>query len=320
MNPRPRDPHPGGEGDAGRDDLLELQRDLRSALHDELHAGRIDEPGLHTGTRHRLRRRLRRRRRTRAVVGAFALVAAVGVPLGLQWTSQPSVRTTPATSPTSAPTSTATSTATATSSTSPPVVPTSSTSTSGSSVGLANPDVPVAYDIPDMTRTRAALPTGLTVLGDYGQYPRSPTVMGQECSSRPFDPPMVAGRQISWWNGSQRSATQNAVDLVVTGRAPGGGPIAFDALVADTGVCRFTEPTTPFAITVAGADETWAAHTDSNGLPFVSGAARVGDLIVGITVLHPSQDEASQVAELTTVLTAAVADLRASGLPAVEGR
>ncbi|WP_432512230.1 hypothetical protein [Kineococcus sp. SYSU DK001] len=44
---------------------------------------------------------------------------------------------------------------------------------------------------------------------------------------------------------------------------------------------------------------------------------RVGDLIVGVTVLHPAQDA---VGELTTLLTAAVADLRASGPPAAEGR
>lgn len=357
MTQRPRDQHPTpGEDDADHldtdrpntdradtdrpdtdhdeladlDDLLQLQHHLQSALHEELHAGRIDEASLHAGTRHQLRRRIQHRRRTRAVAGAFTLAAVIALPLGLHWSAEPSVRTVPAASLTPTPTGTPTQTpvptaaqtpaqtaaGTSTLSKSPASTP-SVDSTAGSSVGLANPDVPVAYDIPDMTRTRAALPAGLVVLGDRGQYPKSPTVMGQACSSRPFDPPMVAGRQITWWNEIQRWPNQASVDLVVTGRATGGGPIAFDALVANTGVCRFTDPTTPFAITVAGADQTWAAHTDSNGLPFVSGAARVGDLIVGITVLHPAQDAVS---ELTTLLTAAVADLRASGLPAAEGR
>lgn len=348
MTQHPRDEHPifgfgeehaeqpttdhTDQADPERADLLELQDDLQTALHAELGAGRIDEPGLHAGTRHQLRRRMQHRRRTRAAVGALALAAVVAVPLGLRWSAEPSVRTVPAAAPTSSSTSTSTatpvpmSTATQTSagaaspSTSPTGASTSSSPTAGSSVGLANPNISVAYDIPDMTRTRAALPAGLTVLGDHGQYPKSPTVMGQECSSRPFDPPMVAGRQITWWNENQRWPNQAAVELAVTGRATGGGPIAFDALVANTGVCRFTDPTTPFTITVAGADQTWAAHTDSNRLSFTSGAARVGDLIVGITVEHLAQDEASQVSQLTTLLTAAVADLRASGLPAAEGR
>ncbi|WP_380176054.1 hypothetical protein ACFEMC_10375 [Kineococcus sp. DHX-1] len=333
------DRHTADRSDPEREDLLELQDRLQSALHAELSAGRIDEPGLHAGTRHQLHRRIQHRRRTRAAVGALALAAVAAVPLGLRWTAQPSVRTVPAASLAPTPTQTSAQTpaqtpaptpaSTSTPSASPPSTTTTSSTTSitpsigstaGSSVGLANPNVPVAYDIPDMTRTRASLPAGLTVLSDGGQYPKSPTVMGQECSSRPFDPPMVAGRQITWWNGSQRSSTQSQVDLVVTGRAAGGGPVAFDALVANTGVCRFTDPTTPFALTVAGADQTWAARTDSNGLPFISGAARLGDLIVGITVLHPSADQAAQVSDLTTLLTAAVADLRASGLPAADGR
>ncbi len=144
--------------------------------------------------------------------------------------------------------------------------------------------------------------------------------MGQECSSRPFDPPMVAGRQITWWNGSQRSSTQSQVDLVV----PAGPPAGAGRLRRPRGQHRRVPVHRPHHAALPShrhrGDQTWAARTDSNGLPFVSGAARIGDLIVGITVLHPSADQAAQVSDLTTLLTAAVADLRASGLPAADGR
>ncbi|NAZ84043.1 hypothetical protein GTR02_19740 [Kineococcus sp. R8] len=181
---------------------------------------------------------------------------------------------------------------------------------------LANPDVPVAYDVPDMTRAAAALPPGLTLLSDAGQYPRSPTVMGQACSSRPFDPPMVAGRQFTWVDERQRWPDQFTVDLVVTGRQTGGGPVAFQALVQDSGVCRFPDAVDPFALTVAGADETWAARYRPEGLTQVLGAARVGDLVVGVSLNSPEDGPA----QLAAVLTAAVDDLRASGLPAADGR
>lgn len=311
MPERPHDPE--HDDDQSSDPVTRL---LLDAFEMDVRNEPVDQDRLNAGVS--TRRRRRRRTRRLQMAGA-ALVVAAGVPLAVQAWPTSTVSTTPASqSPapaltqaeaTAGPASPSPSTTPAPTST-PTAPPATSTS------GLANPDVPVAYDIPDMTRAAAALPAGMSVLSDMGQYPKSPTVMGQECSSRPFDPPMVAGRQFTWVNEAQRWPRQEGVDLVVTGRATGGGPVAFDALVGNWGVCRFTEETQPFDLTIAGAEQTWAAQTDSQGLARVSGAARVGDLIVGVSIWYPQDGRA----ELAALLTAAVTDLQTSGLPAAEGR
>ncbi|WP_180357549.1 hypothetical protein [Streptomyces sp. NP160] len=177
----------------------------------------------------------------------------------------------------------------------------------------------VAYEIPDVATaaaTSAALPAGVRLGMDLGQYRLEPTVPGQACGS---DDDAVAGRQWSWAEDPQSNdVDQVSVDLVVTGWPTGSGARAFRDAVDDTGACRWTsDPISPAAVSVTGADDAWVASFADNGLDLTRGAARVGDLVVGVEVWNPPSGSTGEVQRL---LAAVTAELAASGLPAAANR
>ncbi|WP_432497445.1 hypothetical protein [Kineococcus auxinigenes] len=301
-------------------DERDLEDLLRTALEQDVRTGAVDESALTTGTRTRIRIRHRRRRATWAVATLAALAA---VPLTVQVLPDGAVRTRPAASPTASPTQRSTG--------APPTLaaPTPAASTPAvTTPAVTTPAVPstplpttapadpgaVAYAVPDLPGLVAALPAGQVLLLDLGQYAKNPTVAGQRCGETPLDPPQIAGRQWGWAQEDSNRLDQTSVEVVVTGWAPGTGPEAFAHLVAnDSPTCGFSEDLTRTTVDVPGADETWAARWESNGTPVTAGAARVGDLVVGVTVNDPDVDGDADVAR---VLTAAVADLRGSSLAA----
>ncbi|MCI2237003.1 hypothetical protein MO973_41145 [Paenibacillus sp. TRM 82003] len=299
---------------------------LRSALERDVRTGAVDESALTTGTRTRIRRLHRRRRVTWAVATLAALAA---VPLTVQALPDGAVRTRPAASatatepePTAAtadPTaSTPTATPRGTPATAPgvPMTPLPAAplpATPLPTTAPADPDA-VAYDVPDLPGLVAALPAGQVLLLDLGQYAKNPTVSGQACGGSEIEPPQIAGRQWGYAEEDSNRLDQTSVDVVVTGWAPGTGPGAFGHLVAnDSRTCGFSDDLTRRTVDVPGADETWAARWQTDGTPVTAGAARAGDLVVGVTVSNPGPEGDADVAR---VLTAAVADLRGSGLAA----
>ncbi|TXR56575.1 hypothetical protein [Quadrisphaera setariae] len=178
----------------------------------------------------------------------------------------------------------------------------------------------VAYEIPDVATaasTAAALPPGVQLGQDLGQYRLEPTVPGQFCDGADVD--TVAGRQWSWAEDPQSNdLTQVSVTMVVTGWPTGGGARAFRDAVEDTGACRWmSDPTSLGAASVPGADEAWAASFADGGGDSTRGAARVGDLVVGVEVWNPPS---RSTAEVQRLLAASAAALAASGLPAASGR
>lgn len=279
---------------------------LEAALRSGLGSGPVDVQALASGTRRGVRRA---RARRRATIGAAALVVAA-VPLGyatvLDRTAVPaqvaatSFTTTP--EPTT-PWTTAPATAPTTAPTTSPTPPTATTAVPTASevtppVSVPEPSQPVqtspsddpnvtAYPIPDAVAfTPADLPAGQRRGVDTKQYRYQPTVLQQSCQEdRPGARP-IAGRQWGWYDERRLSET-TSIDHVVTGWAPGTGPARFADLVQDRGQCRWLDPVRPVAHSGLPGDEAWAATTVSNRLTYGIAAVRVGDVIVGVTVMHP---------------------------------
>ncbi|GAB3462560.1 hypothetical protein AB1207_10195 [Kineococcus endophyticus] len=289
---RSRAPEPPG------DEVTDL---LLAAFESEVRTGPVDERSLATGALTRVRRR-RSRRRVRTAVAAVVLVAAV--PLTLQVWPGGSVSTTPVGTPTGSesrlperPASPST----------PPTTPTSS-----------GPADPAAQEPPPpLPRTLATVPTGVELISDSGPYQRenSPLAgLGVTCDLTTVHPSTVSARKWQWNAVDAPADAQEGVTLLVTRWPTGTAQAAFDGLGSDGAACRFGWAVTPFPVSVQGADQTWAATTDFTGdyqggpVHQVSAAARVGDLAVGVSVesSRPAREE-----ELTSLLSAAVADLRA---------
>jgi len=171
----------------------------------------------------------------------------------------------------------------------------------------------VAYPIPDLVTSLAAVPaapSGSWEVQDLGQYRLQPVVPGQACSSRP--PFNVAGRQWSWYREGWAS-----VSVTVTGWRTGRGPGAFDDVVRDAGICRFTGEQSEVETTVPGAAQAWiATSAQQNGVPVVHGAARVGDVVVGVEITDAGSQGVQQVKQL---LEAVTSEMVSEGLPAATG-
>lgn len=172
----------------------------------------------------------------------------------------------------------------------------------------------VASAIPDLRSVPTALPPGLQLRLDLGQYRLEPSVPGQSCDGADTD--TVAGRQWSWDEAGTDRLDETAVGLVVTGWPTGTGHRAFADVVRDTGGCTWLETPHPVAVAVPAADESWAAAFDANGVPSVRGAARVGDLLVGVEVRGAGADGTAAVQRL---LQAAVGELAADGPQVARG-
>ncbi|WP_369068863.1 hypothetical protein [Kineococcus terrestris] len=279
-------------------------RDPAAVLREALRAGdgaRVDTASLVTGTRRRTRA-LRRRRRAGQVLLAAAVVAAVpalGSLLPDPSTTTTRVATAPPEEPAPAPT----------------VLPAPTGEPPGPTAAPEDP-ADVAYDVPDLPGTAAVLGDEYALLSDLGQYAATAVVAGQECNrGLTGNAEQVAGRWTTWLPEGDTSGARG-VDVVVTGWVAGSGPAAFADVVEDTGACRWLDPREPFELTAPGPDawdEAWAARSSAPGADVVSGAARTGDLLVGVTVRSPGEDGEARLAAL---LAAAVADLRAAGLPA----
>lgn len=294
---------PGAPRAGAPDTVTDL---LRDAFDHDVRARPVDRAGLTAGTRLRLRHR---RRVRRIQIAGAALVVALAVPASLQVWPGATVSTTPLT-PASAPATEP----------GPPATPPSSPETEPEAVGTPDGDEP----LPDVARARAALPAGLTLVNDDGPYGDETTPLtglGLSCDVASPGPRTRAAQEFQWADESQTTSDQSVVTLLITRWGSGDAAEVFTAAGDGSGTCRFPVGSAPLDLAVAGAEESWGATTDLGGeyqgRPFaqVSGAARVGDLAVGVSVQGPTPD---RVAVLTAVLTAAVADLRA-GDPAPPG-
>lgn len=185
----------------------------------------------------------------------------------------------------------------------------------------------VAYNIPDMTRARSTLPGNQTLMnidGVAGQYRSETPLAGPvACTGDPADTfsvadYSVAGRQFDW---ADETSPQHVASLKVTGWPTGTGTVTFQAATTGSLPCAMSGELTTVDVTVPGADESWVVTADLGWSPsYISGSARVGDLIVSASLAASSADAATARSEdLVTLLTAAVEDLRASGLPAARG-
>ncbi len=229
---------------------------------------------------------------------ALAVAASVGVAVSLWPGSTPTVSTTPiAQSPSESPT------------------------------GEARMDV-VAYDLPDMSRARAVLPSGgtLTNLGGVADQSRAETPLagpvmcsGDSGESLAVQDWGIAGRQFQWHDDT---VAQREDTLVVSGWPTGTGADVFRAATAGSLPCEMSGQLTPVDLAVPDAEQTWAVVADLGGpAAYLTGSVQVGDLIVSASLPAATPLAATaRSGELSAVLRAAVDDLRASDLPAVDGR
>ncbi|WP_432545727.1 hypothetical protein [Kineococcus sp. SYSU DK004] len=282
------------------------ERDPAALLREALRAGdgaRVDTAALVDGTRRRTRARRRRRRAGQVLLAAavVAVVPALGSLLPDSSTTTTRVATAPPEEPAPAPT-----------------VPATPTDEPPGPTAAPEDPADVAYDVPDLPGVAAVLGEDHALFSDLGQYAATAVVEGQMCNQGlTGNAEQVAGRWTTWLPEGDTSGARG-VDVVVTGWVAGSGPAAFADVVEDSGECRWLDPQEPFALTApAGGedawDEAWAARSRAPGAEVVSGVARTGDLLVGVTVRSPGEGGEADVAAL---LAAAVADLRAAGLPA----
>lgn len=277
---------------------------LRAALREALDGGpAVDTVALVAGARAGARR-LRRRRR--AVTSVLAVLAVVAVPAGYQvlvpgGQQAAQVATAPSTtapSPLVEPSSPA-------SSTSPPPS-TPAPSTPPPAIPLVSLAAPAA--VPD----RAALEPGdfdrpVQLLLDTGEYVNGPTADGQECGPGSAPSGTLPGARRAWTWVQERSnrLDQLQVDLTVTGWR-GGGSTALERLAADTGYCRWHEPTTPERTDDLPGDGRWAGSSQSGQLSNGYAVVQLGDVLVAVSVTHPDGREAA-VAEAKRLVVVAAA-------------
>ena len=176
------------------------------------------------------------------------------------------------------------------------------------------------YGMPDVAPTGSELVGGVSFSSDLGDSGGAAPAMGVQSCQVPgrTGRPEVASRSWSFVeNGND--LTGNEADLTLTGWAAGTGPAAMAELVADKGTCAFEHPQTPLPWPGHAAPDHWLAVSGRTGdTRQVVAATRVGDVLV--TVVSRSRSEATAVQMSTRMADTAVARLRASGLPAAEGK
>jgi hypothetical protein len=143
--------------------------------------------------------------------------------------------------------------------------------------------------LPDSLAFRSAeLPAGvrrdLSLVSE-----RVPVVSGQQCADSPGPRP-VTGRQWNWSSGDTNAASV-AVNLTVTRWADASS--AFTELVADTGLCRWTDAPTSHAFTARGAAASWAGTSEFSTLHYGRAVVRVGNLLAGVEVQSPAGTQAA---------------------------
>ncbi|GAB7190900.1 hypothetical protein NUM3379_16070 [Kineococcus sp. NUM-3379] len=160
--------------------------------------------------------------------------------------------------------------------------------------------------VPDLPRTWAALPEGLVELTDL-EHAGIPVVDGQECTADGrAGPEPVVGRSWTWAHPSG-SPGRPGVGVHVTGWAPGTAGEAFAQVDGNSGPCRFPALGETLPVDVP-ADESWAATTTSpDGATAFVGAARTGDVVVGVSVRGLEWSEGR--GRLEALLRAAVGEL-----------
>ena len=160
--------------------------------------------------------------------------------------------------------------------------------------------------VPDLPRTWAALPEGLVESTDL-EHADISVVDGQECDvdgRTGLEP--VTGRLWSWAHPSG-SPSRPSVGVNVTGWAAGTAGEAFTEVVENSGLCRFPGLGETVPVDVP-ADESWAATTTGpDGRTAFVGAARTGDVLVGVSVRGTEWSEVRS--RLEALLRAAVGEL-----------
>ena len=263
-----------------------LEAALRAALDD---GPAVDTASLAAGARAGARR-LRRRRRT--VTSVLAALAVVAVPAGYQVLMPHGQQASQvATAPPKA--------------TPSPLVETTSPAPPPSTL-LVSLAAPAA--VPDAS----ALEPGdfdrpVQLLLDTGEYVNGPTVDGQECGAASPPPRTLPDARRAWTWVQERSnrLDQLQVDLTVTGWK-GGGSTALERLAADTGTCRWHEPTTPERVDDLPGDGRWAGSSQSDQLSHGYAVVQLGDVLVAVSVTHPDGREAA-VAEAKRLVVVAAA-------------
>lgn len=167
---------------------------------------------------------------------------------------------------------------------------------------LAPQDDPrvVADDVPDLDGAwAAALPAGLVTMSAGEQYRFSPTVPGSCDGDDGVDP--VAGRQRMWAEEASNRLDQLVVDVAVTGWTEGTGEDALDDVRLDRADCSWPGAVPDQVdIPVEGADGSWLGVRGTAGEDVLHGAARTGDLVVGVQVWgRPGQDGADLAVRVT---------------------
>ncbi|MGZ4741833.1 MAG: hypothetical protein ACXVYS_01365 [Oryzihumus sp.] len=158
---------------------------------------------------------------------------------------------------------------------------------------------------------------------DDTQSAAIPPVMGpQSCqdSRRPGGFP-DAGRSWDYGNSMLTPPGGSDATLTVTGWSEGTGPRAMADIVHDTGFCQFVRPMRTQAWAGhPGADHWLATWTDTAATKRVTAVAvtRLGDVLVATSVTSPDRRTAVRLA--TSMTDDAAGRVRASGIPAAQGR
>ena len=172
-------------------------------------------------------------------------------------------------------------------------------------ISLAAPE-----EVPDDAVLPAeAFDRPLDLLNDLGNYPKVPTVAGQECGdSGPFP---TTGRSWMWAEENSNRLDQLQVDVVVTGWAGGGGTAAIQEVASNEGGCRFTDPVTPRTSVAEIGDGRWAGTQTVNGLDKGFAVTQLGDVLIAVSVTSPQGRDAA-VAEAERLLPLAAERVVAS--------
>jgi len=120
------------------------------------------------------------------------------------------------------------------------------------------------------------------------------------------------------WYEEDSNDPQMGVQLIVTGWRQGTGPARFADVVENTGACRWTDPVSPASAGDLPGDQAWAGVEDSS-LNRSFAAARLGDLIVAVTVDDNSEGAEPTLAVAKDLLIIAEGRLASAGLAAAAG-
>jgi hypothetical protein len=266
----------------------DLEARLARALHDGL-GGHVEVGPLLHGARAGAQRI--RRRRT-AAAGVRTAMVLLAVPLGLATMGDGRPE---------GPFASATATT--------PPEPTAEPTASAEPSSLAAPESfpnSIAFADSDFDR-----PMSLTL--DLGNYANIPPVSGQSCDvgSNAERPMPLVGRTWSWDDAASDRMEQRTVQLSVTGWENAAEAIA--DIRQDSGFCTFLDTVTERPSGDLPGEGAWVGSSTANGLTSGYAVARLGQVLVAVTVNDPegeaaATEEAKRLVVIAAERTAAALD------------